>query len=157
LRFCTFARAVTLVDFETSRLRNRDLTYILRIKKPMIYPIFHPRSPYQVLPYKITGPHLNRRGKIPTSYKLFATHLSSDRTMGDNTQLQSTPAFSSQRPSNILRRSKKDETWEIYKEEIYRIYMKEDNTLKTTMQRIGPKLGFKAELVALCLPGYLSN
>jgi hypothetical protein len=77
--------------------------------------------------------------------------------MADNTQLQSTPAFSSERPSNIFRRSKKDQKWETHKEEIYRIYMKEDNTLKTTMQRIGPKLDFKAELVALCLPGYFSN
>ena len=48
-------------------------------------------------------------------------------------------------PSNGSRRFWKNRRWNSLKDEIHQIYVKEDNTLETTMQRMEGKLGFEAK------------
>jgi hypothetical protein len=48
---------------------------------------------------------------------------------------------------NSPRRSPNDEKWEFHKKEIYWIYMKENNTLQTTMSIMEENHGFMARWV----------
>ena len=48
---------------------------------------------------------------------------------------------------NSTRRSLHNEKLEFYKKEIYWVYMKENNTLQTTMSMMGEKYGFMARWV----------
>jgi hypothetical protein len=44
---------------------------------------------------------------------------------------------------------KSDRKWDLHKDEIYRTYMQEDNSLLTTLERFEQRYGFKARLVTL--------
>jgi hypothetical protein len=46
------------------------------------------------------------------------------------------------------RRIRNDEKWKSLKDEIYRIYMTEDNTLQNTMNAISEKHGFEARYLS---------
>jgi len=54
-----------------------------------------------------------------------------------------------QQPPKSFRRAKNDQKWDALKQEIHRIYVKEDNTLQGTMQMIEQVHSFKARLVKL--------
>ena len=53
----------------------------------------------------------------------------------------------SQRPPESSIRVKNERRWDSYKDEIYRVYMRENNSLNTTMCMIEEKYGFKTRLV----------
>jgi hypothetical protein len=70
--------------------------------------------------------------------------MSEDRINGtllDQAQFTSTQA---QEAPKCARRVQNDQKWDSIKEEIYRIYMTEENTLQNTMSAIAGQYGFKA-------------
>jgi hypothetical protein len=49
-------------------------------------------------------------------------------------------------------KSQRDHQWESVKYEVYQVYMKHGNTLRKTIEVVGPKLGFTARRVNIAQP-----
>lgn len=60
-------------------------------------------------------------------------------------------ASSSRTSSRPSTRAKNDQKWDAYKNEIYRFYIEEDNTLDATIAMIEANSGFKARSVHTAL------
>ena len=68
------------------------------------------------------------------------THTMDDTLQPRDSQQETPGPRRSHRPRHVL----SDETWELHREEICRIYVEQGNTLKETMQRMKDTYNFRA-------------